>query len=265
MKVVAATLMLLLAGCASYDGPGAGGGQTIPTQEPTSSASGASTAPPAVVAQVLTVGDFWITSTTTQTSKGAVTSNATTRVAATERVTMAGGTHDAHRLDTVQGATNTTRYVRTQDHAVLREEHRTQSGASVIHVLLAYDAPCRSMRFPLAVGATWNERCPAWSNVTVTTGGSTLGEGTQSSRVVVNTTVAVVDLVRTTVPAGSFDAYQLLVSERQEGPNQSSAPREGAHWYALTACGLAKRSEQVAGAQSTSELTRFSCERAPQA
>jgi hypothetical protein len=234
-----ALLALLLAGCAT---PATTSSSPAAT---TASGTGAATdtgssgpAPP------LKVGQKW----TLATSSGGATSTIASEVQAIEDHAGASAYRIAQAITAgVPGATSTsnaTSWTRVSDGASLETDatfHLTYGGQTMASSsTTTYSPPCRSLRWPLAPGATWSVTCTS----TTTSNG-------QSRTTSTTTTYAVGGQESVTVPAGTFNAYKVTVD------GGSSTTTE---WVDPTACaGIVKTSSSSNGQIYTGELQSESC------
>ncbi|MFA5944356.1 MAG: hypothetical protein WC876_07825 [Candidatus Thermoplasmatota archaeon] len=195
---------------------------------------------------LLSVGDRWST-----VSKGYdVVVNVTTTVAGFE-------THDgiaSYRTEaqsrmttddrTVAGSSNT--WFRTSDQANievqttnhLEYKGHTYNGTSSV----VFEPPCRSFRWPLTIGAHWEETCTAQA---------TMADGSAGMPVASRTRYNVEAFEPVTVPAGTFDSYRIRI--------ETDGSDSGYQWVSAQACGIVKAMAGDNHNQLSSELQSFHC------
>lgn len=252
--------VLLLAGCTQYQSPAG-----IETPSFASHTDGQSAGPTHGTEPVnLVPSDTWVYTKQVRTSKGSSETQVNVTFDGWENITRDGIRLSTYRLVSESGAERVTTWYRDADRAVVREDRATTKGSTVVRVVIEYDAPCPMLRFPFGPGSSWTTRCPGYSNVTVTSHGIIMGEGTQVSRITYNGTYQVIGQDSVTVPAGTFQVTRLAFAEKQEGPNQSQAPTSGILSYAEAACGYARTDTESGGVQTSTILTAFRCRAAPQ-
>jgi hypothetical protein len=215
-----------------------------------------------------TVGDQWILTTTIRSDAGGLTYTSTSsrHVAALEPHTIPSGTYDAVRLEETVAfenaprtpTTNTTSWFAVSDGSLLdsimdRTQPNPLGGSTHTRIETRMDSPCLQYKWPLTLGATWDSHCTGTQR-------DLRDDGTASSEspYTLNQTRTVQGQERVTVPAGTFDTVQVLVTSSTNG----GAPTSYTDWYAAAACTQAKASAHASGTTVDVVLDSDQCAKA---
>lgn len=223
----------MMAGCTTSPQPDAEGGPTTDrADEDAGHTWGA-------VPYDLVTGDIWNYSS----ERPGVVSTIIEEVQAVESMTAAGGTHEAYRISQRIhathvgggfGTTNTTSWMRTSDHALLRSSFEVNALGETFNGTAEYEQPCRHYHWPLEVGNSWTSSCKRQDGHSETT------------------TFRVDDLETVTVPAGTFQAYR-ITQQARDGTTTTT-------WHADAACGTVKEvSIDAQGTTMTTVLQSYAC------